>query len=145
MQDLVQIQQQHVLPYKRKSLFLILFSKFSYQSCLVNRRGSSVIRYGTVKFPFLRCINISPSRFVPLAFPSSVDIYLNINYFKLIIHLFDLNYFKSSSNSLQLYLVINDVNAAGIIIIGVRDGRFDESVFDVCNLSFEAAIGFGIE
>jgi hypothetical protein len=27
-------------------------------------------------------------------------------------------------------------------IIGVRDGRLDESVF---NLSFEAAIGFGID
>jgi len=55
------------------------------------------------------------------------------------------SYFKSSSNSLQLYLVINDVNAGGIIIIGVRDGRFDESVFVACNLSFEAVIGFGIE
>jgi hypothetical protein len=30
-------------------------------------------------------------------------------------------------------------------IIGVRDGRFDESVFELCNLSFEAAIGFGID
>jgi len=54
-------------------------------------------------------------------------------------------YFKSSSNSLQLYRVINDVNAAGIIIIGVRDGRFDESVFEGCDLSFEATIGLGIE
>ena len=54
-------------------------------------------------------------------------------------------YFKSSSNSLQLYLVINDVNAAGIIIIGVRDGRFDVSTFDVCNLSILLAIGFGID
>ncbi len=30
-------------------------------------------------------------------------------------------------------------------IIGVRDGRFDESVFELCSLSFEAAIGFGID
>ena len=51
-------------------------------------------------------------------------------------------YFKSSNNSLQLYLVINDVSAGGIIIIGVRDGRFDESVL---NLSLGVARGFGID
>jgi hypothetical protein len=40
--------------------------------------------------------------------------------------------------------VINDVNAAGIIIIGVRDGRLDESRLGLCNLSLEATIGLGI-
>ena len=54
-------------------------------------------------------------------------------------------YFISSSNSLQLYLVISDVNAGGIIMIGVRDGRFDESVFVDCNLSVAGVSGLGIE
>lgn len=53
-------------------------------------------------------------------------------------------YFRSSSNSLQLYRVINEVNAGGMTIIGVRDGRFDESVFEPCNLSFAAAVGSGL-
>jgi hypothetical protein len=56
-----------------------IIDRTRYQSCLLNRSGSSVIRYGTViEFPFLRCIKISPSRFVPLALPSSVEMYLDM-------------------------------------------------------------------
>lgn len=54
-------------------------------------------------------------------------------------------YFRSSNNSLQLYLVINEVKAGGMTIIGVRDGRFDESVFAPSALSLVVAIGFGID
>ena len=54
-------------------------------------------------------------------------------------------HFKSSSNSLQLNRVISDVNAAGMTIIGVLDGRFDESVVDRASLSLAEAIGFGME
>ena len=54
-------------------------------------------------------------------------------------------HFKSSSNSLQLNRVISDVNAAGMTMIGVRDGRFDESVVDRASLSLAEAIGFGME
>ena len=91
-------------------------------------------------------MRMSPSRFVPLAFPSSVEMYLEIERG-------DggrtqcrwTTYFKSSSNSLQLNRVINDVKAAGMMIIGVLDGRFDESVVDRASLSLAEAIGFGIE
>jgi hypothetical protein len=54
-------------------------------------------------------------------------------------------YFKSSSNSLQLYRFMSDVKAGGMIIMGVRDGRFDESVFEACKLFVNEIIGFGIE
>jgi hypothetical protein len=53
-------------------------------------------------------------------------------------------YLRSSSNSLQLNLVINDVNAAGMMMMGVRDGRLLASDEFVCNLSADESIGFGM-
>lgn len=58
---------------------------------------------------------------------------------------FVLTNFKSSNNSLQLNRLIKDVVAAGIIIIGVFDGRLLESIPDVKLLSALDGRGFGTE
>lgn len=105
-----------------------------------------MIRYGTVPLPFFRWIKMSPSRFVPLAFPSSVEMYLreDLRQYKRLGRL-RATYLRSSRSSLQLYRVISDVSAGGMTMMGVRDGRFEASALDTCILSFVGVIGFGVE
>jgi hypothetical protein len=77
------------------------------QSAFVSFWGLSTIRYGTVKPASLRlCSNDSFSRLLPIARFSSFDIY-----------------FKSCNISLALYIVMSDVLALGMMMMGVRLGR----------------------
>ena len=59
--------------------------------------------------------------------------------------LFVVTHFKSSSNSLQLNRLINEVRAAGIMMIGVFDGRLLESPAAAKLLSALDGKGFGVE
>lgn len=93
------------------------------QSALVSFCGLSITRYGTVKPPSLRrCKSTSFSRLQPCVRLSSL-----------------LMYFKSCKMSLALYIVMRDVLALGMMMMGVRLGRLFCAA--CCGVNLAAEVG----